>query len=212
MLEQGVPPIREKRRAAWLIGVVSLLPLVGFAGLALVSALNAYRTINDERLQYTARAVAAAVDAQLGTYITALEVLATSNLLDGPLDVEAFEARARDAGERLDGGIVLIDAPPDYQMLANTRRRPGMPLPRYGIPGREPILAGVFASGMPAVSDLFTGAVTGRPTLAAMVPVDRPGQSRRVLSLAFTPSALREMLQKQGLPPATFAAIADRQL
>lgn len=212
MFEEGASSTRENRRGTLLIGVVALLPLMGLTGLAFLSALSAYRTIDEERLQYTARAGAAAVDAQLGTYITALEVLATSNLLDGPLDVEAFEARARDAGERLGGGIVLIDAPPDYKMLANTRRQPGMPLPRDGIPGREQILAGVFASGMPAVSDLFTGAITGRPTLAAMVPVDRPGQSRRVLSLAFTPSTLRKMLEQLDLPPTTSAAIADSQM
>lgn len=212
MTAQGASSTRRKRRGILLIGLTALLPLVGFAGIALVSALGAYRTIDEERLQYTARAVAAAVDAQLGIYITALEMLATSRLLDGPLDAEAFEARARDASERLGGGIVLIDAPPDFQMLANTRRQPGVPLPRAVHPEGEPILAGVFASGRPGVSDLFTGAVTGQPTLAVMVPVDRPGQTRRVLALAVTPSDLREVLAQQGLPPGTSAAIADAQL
>jgi len=200
---------KKKQRRLLLVGVVALLPLMGFAGAALLSALAAYRTIDNERLQYTARAVSAAVDAKLGIYITALEVLATSRLLDGPLDVEAFEARARGAGEPLGGGIVLIDAPPDLQMLANTRRQPGGPLPRAVHPEGEAVLEGVFATGRPGVSDLFTGAVTGRPTLAIMVAVDRPGQPRRVLALAVTPAALNEMLAQQGLPPGTFAAIAD---
>ena len=207
----GQAPARRvhKRRGILLVGLATLLPLVGFAGSALVSALGAYRTIDEERLQYTARAVAAAVDAQLGTYITALEMLATSRLLDGPLDAEAFEARAREASDRLGGGIVLIDAPPDFQMLANTRRQPGVPLPRAVHPEGEPILAGVFATGVPGVSDLFTGAVTGRPTLAVMVPVDRPSQPRRVLALAVASSTLRDVLARQGLPAGTSAAIAD---
>lgn len=209
---QGASSTGRKRRGTLLIGVTALLPLVGFASLALMSALGAYRTIDEERLQYTARAVAAAVDAQLGTYITALEMLATSRLLDDPLDAETFEARARDASETLGGGIVLINAPPDFQMLANTHRQPGVPLPRAVHPEGEPVLAAVFASGRPGVSDLFTGAVTGRPTLAVMVPVDRPGQSRRVLALAVTPVTLREVLAQQGLPPATSSAIADGQL
>lgn len=140
-------------------GLLALLPLVAFAGVALVAALEAYRAADAARLRDTARALAAAADAQLGSYVVALETLADSPLLDSPLDVAGFELRARSVGERLGGWIVLIDQPPAYQMLANTRREAGIMLPS-ALPVEDqvallPSYRVTFAQGRPAISDLL---------------------------------------------------------
>ena len=198
-----------------LAGLLALLPVVAFAGFTLFTAIGAFRAADEPRLRDTARALAAAVDAQLGIYVTALETLATSRLLDGPLDVDAFEARARSVGDRLGGWIVLFEGPPHYQMLANTRRQPDAPLPSALPPEQRgallPAYSALFAEGRPTISDLFQGALTGGPVLSVMIPVDRPGQSRRALALAIEPTSLRNLLNQQSLQPGTFVAVADGQ-
>jgi C4-dicarboxylate-specific signal transduction histidine kinase len=195
--------------------LLALLPVVAFAGFTLFTAIGAFRAADEPRLRDTARALAAAVDAQLGIYVTALETLATSRLLDGPLDVDAFEARARSVGDRLGGWIVLFEGPPHYQMLANTRRQPDAPLPSALPPEQRgallPAYSALFAEGRPTISDLFQGALTGGPVLSVMIPVDRPGQSRRALALAIEPTSLRNLLNQQSLQPGTFVAVADGQ-
>lgn len=208
--------MNTRRHGNILIGLAALLPLVAFAGFAVFAALGSYRALDETRLRSTARALASAVDAELGRYIAALETLAQSQVLDDPLDIDAVVTRFRAVGDAWGGWIVLIDQPPGYRMLAHTLRSPDAPLPPAIPPDSPPALsepiAAVFRDGQPAVSDLFVGQVTGWPTLAAMVAVDRPGQPRRVLALAFRPDSLRELLARQALPPPAFSAIADGQM
>jgi len=203
-------------RGTSLLGFVALLPLLAFAIFATLSALGSYRTADEARLRDTARALAAAVDAQLGSYVVALETLATSPLFDGALDADVFDERVRPVGERLGGWIVLFDEPPGYQMLANTRRQPGAPLPSVMLPEQQLALrsahATLFSEGRTTISDLFQCALTDVPVLAVIIPVDRPGQRRRALALVLEPTALRSFLAQHRLPPGTFAAIADGQL
>lgn len=206
----------RRRFAIMLVSLTTLLPVVVFAGYAVFTALSSYRLADDIRLRSTARALASAVDAELGRYVTALETLAHSPLLDDPVDIDAVEARFRTVAEQLGGWIVLIGQSPGYQMLANTRRNHGSGLPP-ALPAGSPStlsdpIAGVFRDGRPAVSDLFIGPVVERTVLAAMVAVDRPGQPRRVLALAFAPERLQALLARQNLPDENFSAIADGQL
>ena len=137
------------------------------------------------------------------------------NLLVSGAAAGAFEERARTVGARLGGWIVLIGPPPDYMMRANSLRVPGTPLPSALPKGHEqallPPLDKVFQHSRPAISDLFPGAVADWLVLAALVPVERPSQTRRALALALKPTAMRELLLSQNLPPGTFAAIADSQ-
>jgi C4-dicarboxylate-specific signal transduction histidine kinase len=207
--------VSRRPRGVLVASFAALLPLLVFAAFALTAALGAFRASDEARLRDTARALAAAVDAQLGSYVAVLETLAGSPILNGPMDAAAFEARARIVGERMGGWIVLIGEPPGYQMLANTRRQPGASLPSaVQLEGQEVLLAplaGLFSDGRPGISDLFPGTLSGGQVLAILVPVDRPDQPRRALALAIQPAALRALLARQDLPAGTFAAIADGQ-
>ena len=69
----------------------------------------------------------------------------------------------------------------------------------------------VFQTGQPAVSDLFVGAVAGRPLIGIAVPVRRDGQVVYVLSMGFFPDRLAEILNRQQLPASWVAAIFDSQ-
>ncbi|WP_203075684.1 sensor histidine kinase [Falsiroseomonas ponticola] len=206
----------QSRRGALLMGCVALLPLVVLAGLAVLSALGAYRASDEARLRDTARALAAAVDAQLGTYLVALQALATSRELEEDFDAQAFTTRSRGVGELFDGWIVLLGPPPGYRVLSLSKQEDHTPLPTELPPNNrraiEPLLAEVFEHGRAGISDLFEGSVIRRQILTAMVPVVRDGLPPRALALSFEPAALRQLLARQDLPPGTFAAVADGQL
>jgi PAS domain-containing protein len=190
------------------MGVAALLPLVALAAFATLSALGSYRASDQARLRDTARALAAAVDAKLDAYVAALETLATSPLLDGALDAQAFEARARPVGALLGGTIALLGPGPEYEVLATTGRRPTSPLSD----ALRMALSATIGAGEPGISDLFEGPAVRRPILAAAVPVDRVGQPRRGLALTFEPATLRALLARQTFTSGTFAAVADGQL
>lgn len=202
MVQRGRSPIL-------LLGLAALVPLIVFAAFALMTALDAYRDSDELRLRNTSRALAAAVDSQLDTLVTALETLAFSPLLDDPRTFGGFEDRARLVARRLDGQVFLLGPAPHYSVLASTGVRPSGPLPEPLRVAVGPVIEIVLDQGVPAISNLFQGAVDSRPSLTVMVPVDREGQPRRVLGLRFEPSALLALLERQVLPPGTFAAIAD---
>ena len=220
--EPDVPPTQgalrsgPKRRGVLLVGLAALLPLVAFAIFATLSALGSYRASDEARLRDTARALAAAVDAQLGTYVAALQALATSQELDSDFDAPAFGARSRGVGELFDGWVVLLGPPPAYRVLSLSKQEDQTSLPTELPPNNrraiEPLLSEVFEHGRAGISDLFEGSVIRRQILTAMVPVVRDGLPLRALALSFEPAALRELLARQDLPPGTFAAVADGQL
>lgn len=206
----------RKQRGVLLLGLVALLPLLTFAIFAALSALHSYRASDETRLRDTARALAAAVDAELGTYVAALRVLAASRQLDGDLDAQAFAARSRGVGELFDGWVVLLGPPPDHRILSlsNQPDQTSLPteLPPQNRHALATLLTEVFEHGRPGISDLFEGSVIRRQILTVVVPVIRDGLAPRALALSMDPAALRELLARQDLPPGTFAAVADGQL
>ncbi|WP_439550589.1 PAS domain-containing protein [Falsiroseomonas sp.] len=197
-----------KVNGALPIGLAALLRLVALAAFATLSALGSYRASDEASLRDTARALAAAADAKLGAYVAALETLATSPLLDGDLDPEAFEARARPVGALLGGTIALLGPGPEYAVLVTTGRRPNSPLSD----ALQMALSATIGAGEPGISDLFEGPAVPRPLLAAAVPVDRVGQPRRGLALTFEPATLHALLARQTFSSGTFAAVADGQM
>jgi len=209
MILRGFAQRNPRRYGAMLLGFVTLLPLMAFAGFAVLAAVDTHRAEDERRLRYTARALAAAVDAQIGSYIAALEALAASPFLDDPAEIATFDFRVRPASDRLGGTIFLVGPGPEFAVLATTGDRPRNPWSDEVRVRLVPMVDKVFGAGQPEISDLIEGPGTSRPVLAIAVPVDRAGQPRRALGLRFEPSALRALLAAQDLPDGTFAAVAD---
>jgi two-component sensor histidine kinase len=61
----------------------------------------------------------------------------------------------------------------------------------------------------PHISDVVIGAVAKRPVMAASVPVLRNGKMRYVLSLSLEPALMKELLDRQQLPPEWRATVTD---
>ncbi|RYF43635.1 MAG: PAS domain S-box protein [Comamonadaceae bacterium] len=153
----------------------------------------------------TARALASALDQRLAEVQTALSVLASTPLpVDG--DYEHYYGRATAVARALQvSSIGLIDR--EGRQLFNTLRPLGQALPSFG---PSPSVRTVFDTGKPLLVDLFTGPSSGRPNIAVAVPVLRDGQVAFIVAAGISPDRLRELLQRQHLPPGWIAGIVDR--
>jgi two-component sensor histidine kinase len=190
-----------------LLVLASILPLVGFN---LVSGYLAYIADRDRATNEAldlARSLAQAVAAELGSRMAVLEVLALSRrLADG--DLAGFRAQAEAVLARQAPGANILLLTEDGQQLLNTILPPDAPLPkrRYLDNQRR-----VFATGQPAVSDLFVGVVQGRPLIAIDVPVRRPdGSVGMVLGLNPTLDAFEPLLRRQRAKAGWFLVVLDR--
>jgi diguanylate cyclase (GGDEF)-like protein len=88
----------------------------------------------------------------------------------------------------------------------NTLRPWGEPLPTSGTP---PALRRVFDEGATVVTDLFIGPVTGRPVIAAGVPVRRGGEVVYSLNIGLSPDRIGDILKRRPIPDGWIAAILD---
>ena len=100
--------------------------------------------------------------------------------------------------------IVLSDL--DGQQLINTLLPYGASLPRHG--GREQ-LQRVIETRQPVISDLFIGAVTGKPIIIIEAPVMLDGNPRYSLAVGMFPERLSAILRRQKMPSDWVAVIVD---
>ncbi len=153
----------------------------------------------------TARAMASALDRDLASYESALNVLASSDYL-AKEDFAHFYASARSTIAYQNANNYFLLDPSGAQRL-NTLRGYGEPLPTGG---RSPQLLQVFGTDATVFSDIFVGPVIGKPILAIGVPVHRKGQIAYALGVGISPNVFAALLRKQRLPPDWIGAILDR--
>lgn len=176
----------------------------------LASALLLYQVQLDSRALIerdaaaTGRALMVAVDRDLASAETAAVVLAYSPYLVSD-DLAAFHARVSQVMRSgVGNNIVLTDA--SGQQVLNTLKPYGEPLPRHGDPE---LVRRVFATAKPVISNLYVGAVRGRPVVSIDVPVSRDGQVAYDLSIGLFPERLAEILRQEQLPEGWVASIFD---
>ncbi|MEO7547080.1 MAG: ATP-binding protein [Ramlibacter sp.] len=151
-----------------------------------------------------ARTLASALDQRLGEVQTALTVLASTPLPANP-GYENFYERATAVARALQvSSISLIDR--DGGQLFNTQQPLGEALPSLG---PSPSVQTVFKTGKPLMVNLFKGPVSGRPSIAVAVPVMRDGQVAFIIAAGLAPDRMRDLLQRQHLPPGWVSGIID---
>ncbi|HUA51383.1 MAG TPA: cache domain-containing protein, partial [Candidatus Sulfotelmatobacter sp.] len=188
--------------------VTSILPLFSFA---IVWQYIEYREAiasTGERTLALARSLVLGLDEVLDKHIAIVEVLARSPALEAG-DLTGVRARLDDLlAHRMPGANFLV-LRPDGQQRLNTSVAPGVPLPRRQY---MEVTRRAVATRRPAVSDIFPGAVTGKPVLAIDVPVVAAnGDVVSVLSLNPPVSVFSELIHHQGLPAGWFVVVYDRQ-
>ncbi|MDT8990312.1 sensor domain-containing diguanylate cyclase [Curvibacter sp. APW13] len=192
------------RGSLLLLVSLCVAPLV-LAGMALVyQNYQLNREIVETRTSLIARRVASELDRELSSLAGGLRVLSTSKALQSG-DMRAFYEQANASlGTGIHSNVVLSDA--RGRQVMNTLQPLGRPLPTHGEPAQ---LVDLQVHGRTALTDVFTGAVTGKPTVAlalAVVPEGRPPYSLRA---GISTLQLSKLLSRQELPEGWLIAILD---
>ncbi|GAA0591731.1 hypothetical protein GCM10009416_32670 [Craurococcus roseus] len=197
--------------------------LLGFAAALLLPALAfaagmaaEYGAVQRKRLEGEARAVVrdleAAVDRELSALLAAAQTLATSAALE-TRDFPAFERQAYEVAAARGIEIALVTSAGRH--VVNTALPQGSRIARSPDFTPDAAARAAIAAGLPFVSDLFKGPLTGRDLLRLSVPAyihaeGSEGWGHGRLVLVFGPDRLRGLLARAGLPPGWLASIVDR--
>ena len=156
---------------------------------------------------YTARSVAAAVDAKLGEYMALAQALARSPaILEDSLD--AFEAEARRAFATSDAWIMVADG--EGRQLFNMASKPGRPLPV-----RDPVgfaaQKRAFETRSTIIADVRLGTVSQEWLIHIEVPIFKNGQPFRALAVALKTQSFFNLLNAQHIPKNWLACLIDHE-
>ncbi len=194
-------PTVRSRLVALVLCVVAPTLLVSV--LAAVRAWDAGRAATERALTARAEAFASAVGRELDLSRVALQVLATSPHLAAG-DFAAFHARLLDVPLPEGARIALSDE--TGRVLLNSRLPFGAPSSARGDVG---VVARVFATGKPQVSNLYTGPATGQPLVAVDVPVRVGGRVAYDLSMSLPAEVLNRVPTEQRVAPGWLASVVD---
>lgn len=201
----GAVALRSLRVRLLVLAVAASLPLFVLACIVLVRFADIQFDWAMERQRHLVRAIAAAMEREIGSLVGSLEILALAPELSSG-DMKGFHDRlTRVTTPHPARSFVLYDAA--GQQIVNSSLPYGSPLGRRT--SREN-LDFVFATGRPRVTDLFTGKPLGRRLVAVDVPVMQGDRVAFVLSGGLTPAVLTGILTEQHLPPGWVVAVADR--
>jgi len=186
--------------------IVSVLPLLLFVLGQQYRAYQEERALAGRRALDIARSITLAVERNVQTQIAILEVLAGSISLHLG-DLDGFRQRVEQVvAEQLPGSNVLLFEKSGQQVM-------NLNLPSgAALPVRQTLdsLNKVFATGRPAVSDMFFGIVMRRPVVSIEVPVKGPNGDVRY-SLAINPplTSFAEIIRQRQLPDDWVASVFD---
>ncbi|MGA7324430.1 MAG: PAS domain-containing protein, partial [Rhodomicrobium sp.] len=158
-------------------------------------------------LLYTARSVAAAVDAKLGEYVALAQALARSpHLLEDNLDV--FDAEARRAFASPDARVAAADF--EGQQLINTARQPGQRLPLLSPLGLA-AQKRAFETHTMVIAGVQIGTVSQDWIIHIEVPIFKDAQPFRALAVAVKAQSFFHLLNAQHIPKDWLICILDHQ-
>jgi signal transduction histidine kinase len=189
-------------RLILLVAAVAI-PAGIFASVMVVGADRNQRERVEYQLAERAKAMALAVDRQLGQAEALLLGLATSPALSSG-DLATFYQQAARAVPEPNRWIVLTG--PEGQQFLNTFRTFGSQLPTTSL-HRE--YEHVWATGGVTISDMLPSAVIDSKVVSVGIPVTVAGEPR-ALALVMQPSSLRQALGTSDLAESWIASLIDR--
>lgn len=185
--------------------VCTLTPITIFAAWLMLHFAKAERQGIEAGLKDTNRALATALDREFQSSIAALNVLATSKLLDNG-DFRAFYALAERARGTQTGWKTIILHEPSGKTLLTLLTPYGKPLgPLVGKESFEKVLQ----TKKPAILQLVKGPTSGW-AFGARVPVLRQGEVQYVLTAIIEPSRVGAIMAEQKLPNSWLGVILDQ--
>lgn len=182
----------------------AILPVLLLAGYLIYSAYVRTRDDGADRITQIAQSAIAAVNRELENQIAALQILALE-----PALVEGNFADFRDDAERFvqvgEGYVIGVSDAAGNQVF-NTEVRDNLK-PWTN----QDAFYEVLKTKRPAVSDMYVGGVTGRPTFTVNVPVIRDGEVAYVVGYSPARENYYEILERLALPTGWIVNIYDRQ-
>jgi signal transduction histidine kinase len=173
------------------------------AGIALLALFEQQRKQAERSGIEVARALATAVDAELGRSIAVLQAMALGPALDTG-DLKRYHETLSRVLETRPDWLTMTLADPSGRQLLNARRPFGQSLPQVlDLPSLEEVVR----SRAPVIGSLTKG--TGEVGVPVRVPVVRQSEVRYVLTAALKPEALFELLNRQRLPSDWVVSIFD---
>ncbi len=197
------------RRRLFLLTAAALLPVAVIAGFGLYVLVDHQRDEARRAGIELTRALATAVEAELGRSISVMEAVATSPTLDSG-DLPEFYRRVTRVVETQSHwrAIVLVD--PDGTALLHTGFSVGARIPPLA---DRASLAAVRATLRPVIGDLApvgAGESEGATyDFSVRVPVVRDGRLRFIAVALVDPTAIVEILKRQRVPEDWVISIFD---
>jgi len=190
----------------FILLLCTVTPITIFAAWLVLHFAKGERESIESGIRDTNRALITALDREFESSIAALDVLATSRLLDTD-NIRQFyalceRARATQLGWK---SIVLHD--PSEKPLLNLLVPFGKPLPP--LVGKESFEK-VLQTKKPAILELVKGP-KGRWTFGIRVPVLRRGEVKYVLSAIIEASHIGAIMREQKLPSSWLGSIHDQK-
>jgi PAS domain S-box-containing protein len=190
-----------------LLVVVAVVPLLIFVLGYQYSEYSADVAATATHMEVLARSSSQLIEEELQARVLAMQTLATSRSL-AENDLTAFRKRAASLAAEQFGGANLLLFQPNGQGVLNLRVPPDQPLP---VRSNLESIHQVLTTGAPAVSNLFTGARSGRTIVSIDVPV-KNGDGKIAYVLAMNPrlDIFSEIIQRQRLPEHWLSVVLDR--
>ncbi|HET9763541.1 MAG TPA: cache domain-containing protein, partial [Casimicrobiaceae bacterium] len=192
------------RRRLLYLAAAGILPIALMSGLALLALFDQQRTQAARAGQEIARALSIAIDADIQSSLSALQVLANSTLLDSD-DLSGFErALARTMPQQQNWRAALLLDPAGVPVV-RTGNRDGGPPPH--LVERESFER-VLAERRPLIGFLARGP-GGDWAVPLRVPVVRDGRVHYVLTAAVKADSIADIVRRQRLPEAWVVTVVD---
>lgn len=189
----------------------AILPLLLLAGWLAYDSIRAERTRLDHAAAGLVQNFGTSIDEHLKAHIGALNMLATSPLLDQGERWAEFYREASGFRQSFGSHIIVSDVAEPMQMLLNTRVPYGTPLAKLPRPKGHAAAPAALASGKPAIGDLFFGPIAKERLVAIAVPVLRQDKSALLLINPFPASQLQQRLDQLALPADWAISLRDGQ-
>jgi PAS domain S-box-containing protein len=202
------PRLVTMKLRTFLLVVVSLtlVPLLGVAGIAIWWAHQDERRNMEQALLYHARSLTVAVDREVETSMAGLMGLATSDDLDSP-DLAKFYEQARLAREAYRRWLTVALVDLSGRQALNLVHPLGSALPSLSA---LDAFQRTLQTREPQVSDLAVDPTTARRVIAVTLPLLRDGSVRRVLIAFLTPDSFASTLAAAQVAGGHVATIVDR--
>ncbi|VXB31518.1 ATP-binding protein [Massilia sp. 9I] len=198
--------VRRPLRAylLWLV-LATLLPGVVGASLLFVHQYQKARAEIEKNTLQTVRALVHGADNKLLQAQSIAQTLSTIDAFEAG-DFARAHSQARAALTFAGKGMNAVLRDRSGQQLFNTTVAYGSALPRHP----SPSIDRVFATGEPAVSNVFQGVLRKSALASVDVPVRVGGQVRYVLSIGLGPEEFDELLTPKSVPEGAVASLFDR--